>query len=42
MAIPVGFYFVPFGFHLWGLILFEIIAIIFEKITLLSKKLGTK
>ena len=41
-AIPVvsiGFYFVPFGFHLWGLILFEIITIFFEKLLCFQKKL---
>ena len=44
-AIPVvsiGFYFVTFGFHQWGLILFEIITIFFWKITPNSKKVGTK
>ena len=44
-AIPVvsiGFYFVPFGFHLWGLILFEIITIFFEKLLCFQKKVGTE
>ena len=29
----------PFGFHLWGLILFEIITIFFEKLLCFQKKL---
>ena len=44
-AIPVvsiGFYFVPFGFHLWGLIWFEIITILFEKLLYFHKKVSTK
>ena len=44
-AIPVvsiGFYFVTFGFHQWGLILFEIITIFFEKLLCFKKKVGTK
>ena len=37
-VVSIGFYFVPLGFHQWGLILFEIITIFFEKNTPSSKK----
>ena len=44
-AIPVVsicFYFVQFGFHLWGLILFEIITTFLKNYSSFIKKVGTK